>query len=225
VTILPAIHFGAFLKLGLLDLTLGLNNAVLIVPTFLSIPPGIRQRAMLYGTLGAIGIRAVMLLLAGMLIGLPFVNILAGAYLCYRGYHMLVSHDPAPTRVKPHGSLFLAAAAIAAADMTMSVDNVLALAATAHAQGGIGYAIGAICVSIPAIMFGSKMLARIGHRLPALVWLGGALLGYVGASIALTDALLPDGTSWFSDCAPWLSAAGVVGLAVLERRRATATYP
>jgi predicted tellurium resistance membrane protein TerC len=126
--------------------------------------------------------------------------------------------------VKPHGSLFLAAAAIAAADVAMSVDNVLALAATAHRLGGIAYAIAAICVSIPTIMLGSKMLANVGPRLPVLVWLGGALLGYVGASIALADPLLPDSASWVMDCAPWFSAIAVVGLAMLDRYRAAA-YP
>jgi YjbE family integral membrane protein len=223
MTFLSSIHLGAFLKLGLLDLTLGLNNAVLIVPTIMSIPAAIRRRAMLWGTLGAIGVRALLLLLAGALVGLPCVNLLAGGYLVYRGYRMLVSHDAAPASVTPHRSLFLAAAAIAAADMTMSVDNVLALAATAHAQGSIVYALGAICMSIPAIMFGSKMLSHVGHRLPLLVWLGGAMLGYVGASIALSDVVMPDSDSWFADYTPWLLALCVVSLATLERRRAMAT--
>lgn len=225
MTILSVVHFGAFAKLGLLDLTLGLNNAVLIVPTILSIPSAIRQRAMVYGTLGAIGLRAMMLLLASLLVGLPCVDLIAGAYLVFRGYHMLVSHDVAPTAGKPHQSLFLAAAALAAADMAMSVDNVLALAATARAQGDIAYAIAAVCVSIPAIMVGSRMLAHVGHRLPALVWLGGAVLGYVGSTIALSDPLIPDSNSWFLDIAPWLAAVAVIGFALLERRRATATFP
>jgi predicted tellurium resistance membrane protein TerC len=225
MTFLSSIHLGAFLKLGLLDLTLGLNNAVLIVPTIMSIPAAIRRRAMLWGTLGAIGVRALLLLLAGALVGLPCVNLLAGGYLVYRGYRMLVSHDAAPASVTPHRSLFLAAAAIAAADMAMSVDNVLALAATARGQGGIAYAIAAVCVSIPAIMVGSRMLAHVGHRLPALGWLGGAVLGYVGSTIALSDPLIPDSNSWVMDFAPWLAAAAVIGFALLERRRTAATFP
>jgi predicted tellurium resistance membrane protein TerC len=78
-------------------------------------------------------------------------------------------------------------------------------------------------MSIPAIMFGSKMLSHVGHRLPLLVWLGGAMLGYVGASIALSDVVMPDSDRWFADYTPWLLALCVVSLATLERRRAMAT--
>ncbi|HDR9103710.1 TerC family protein [Paraburkholderia sp. A3RO-2L] len=225
MTLIPVVHVGTFLKLGLLDLTLGLNNAVLIVPTFLSIPAPIRHRAMLYGTGGAIVLRALMLVLASCLVGLPFVDLLAGVYLLYRGYRMLVIHNPSATHVKPHPSLFLAAAAVVAADASMSVDNVLALAATAHWQGGIGYAIAAVCVSIPAIMFGSGLLARVVHRMPVIVWLGGALLGFVGATIAFADPLLQGGSAiheWLSDVTPWLSSFAVIYAAQRTRRRSAA---
>ncbi|MBU9200292.1 hypothetical protein KTD31_02795 [Burkholderia multivorans] len=228
MTLFPVIHFSTFVKLGLLDLTLGLNNAVLIVPTFLSIPVAIRHRAMLYGIGGAIVLRALMLILASFLVGLPFVDLLAGTYLLHRGYRMLVAHDHVATRVKSHPNLFLAAAAVVAADASMSIDNVLALAATAHWQGGIGYAIAAVCVSIPAIMFGSGLLAKVVHRLPVVVWFGGALLGFVGATIAFSDPLLQRGTvmpGWFTSGAPWLSAIAVICAAQRVRRRTAATCP
>lgn len=226
---LPSIfNFGALAKLILIDLTLGVNNAVLIVPTCLSIPAAIRHRAMLFGTAGAIGLRAVMLALAGLLVGLPYIDLLAGAYLLYSGYRMLVVHATAVSNVKPHRSLYAAALAVAVADMVMSVDNVLVLAAAAHGlEGGLVYAIGAVCVSIPVILFGSGLLAKVIHRLPVLVWCGGALLGYVGVALALADPVISPKVS--PDVAAPLSltaAIGVIQVALrsrrLSRRRAAA---
>ena len=219
-----AINFGALAKLILIDLTLGVNNAVLIVPTCLSIPAAIRHRAMLFGTAGAVVLRGLMLALASLLVGLPYVNLLAGAYLLYSGYRMLVVHDTAVSNVKPHLSLYAAAVAVAVADMVMSVDNVLVLAAAAHAlEGGMVYAIVAVCVSIPLILFGSGLLAKVIHRLPVLVWCGGALLGYIGMALALADPLITRRVSpGVAVVVPILAALAVVHAALMRRRRAAA---
>ncbi|KVP96870.1 hypothetical protein WJ97_13620 [Burkholderia ubonensis] len=227
-----AISYGAFAKLILLDLTLGVNNAVLIVPTCLSIPAALRRRAVMLGTVGAIVLRALMLVLASFLVGMPGVNLVAGLYLLYSGYRMLVAHDTAVTSVKPHLSLYTAAAAVAIADLMMSVDNILVLAAATHglAENGTGYAIAAVCFSIPVILFGSEQLAKVIHRLPALVWCGGALLGFIGCALAISDPLIVRYASWAAtnqlgaSLLPLLSAALVVTQAVRARRRALRVY-
>lgn len=224
MNISSAFQFGSLAKLILIDLTLGVNNAVLIVPTCLSIPVATRYRALLLGAVGAIGLRALMLAFASVLVGRPCVDLVAGAYLVYSGYRMLGAHDVAASSVRPHLKLYGAALAVAVADMAMSVDNVLVLAAAAHRiEDGMAYAIGAICVSIPIILFGSGLLARVIHRLPVLVWCGGALLGYIGVALALSDPLVTDMVSpsgaWL---VPLFGAAVVVQTALFCRRRLAA---
>ncbi|WP_198361643.1 TerC family protein [Burkholderia ubonensis] len=225
VNLSSAIGFGAFAKLILLDLTLGMNNAVLVVPTCMSIPAAFRRKAVLLGIGGAVVLRAAALVLASFLVAIPGVNFVAGAYLVYSGYRMLVVQDAA-TNVKPHRGLYAAAGAVAVADLVMSVDNVLVLAAAAHGipDGGTGYAIAASCLSIPVVLFGSEQLAKVIHRLPALVWGGGALLGFIGCAMALSDSLVARYAPWTATNARVtyllsIVAAGLVTAQALRVRR------
>nr|WP_234480464.1 hypothetical protein [Paraburkholderia aspalathi] len=222
-------NFGVLVKLVLLDLTLGVNNAALIVPTCLSVPPVLRRRAVLLGTAGAIVARAAMLALASLLVGLPGVDLVAGAYLLISGYRLLVAHDTESRGVKPHLNLWTAAGAITLSDMVMSVDNVLAVAATAHGLTHFptSYAVVAVCCSIPVIMFGSGMLAHIVHRFHVFMWAGGGLLGYVGFDMVLSDPLVAPYVTWstatflgFTLPIALLGAVVVIQAALLTRRRA-----
>ncbi|MEX3984031.1 hypothetical protein AB4Y45_34140 [Paraburkholderia sp. EG287A] len=229
MTLLTVINFSALAKLALLDLTLGVNNAALIVPSCLSVPTALRRRAMVFGTAGAIAARAVMLALATLLVGLPGVDIAAGLYLLFGGYQILVAHDADGNRVAPHLGVWNGARAIALADVAMSVDNVLAVASAAHIlpAHSTAYAVAAVCFTIPAIMFGSGILARFVHRHPVFAVAGSALLGYIGVDIVIADPLLAKYVTWttldflgFSVPVAVLGSIAVVQAALLTRRRA-----
>lgn len=229
MNLLPFFDFGVLVKLVLLDLTLGVNNAALIVPTCLSVPAAIRRRAMWLGTAAAIGARAAMLALASLVVGMPGVDLVAGVYLLVSGYRMLVAHDTGSRGVKPHLGLWTAAGAITLSDMAMSVDNVLAVAATAHGltHYPTGYAVAAVCCSIPVIMFGSGLLAHIVHRHHLFVWAGGGLLGYIGLDMVLADPVVAPYVTWstttflgFTLPISLVGSVVVLQTALLTRRRA-----
>jgi YjbE family integral membrane protein len=233
LTLLTTINLGALTKLALLDLTLGANNSALIVPTFLSIPRALRRHAVLLGTLGAFAARAAMLALASLLVGLPGVDLTAGAYLLFSGYRLLLTHDTNGRPTQPHLGLWAAAGAVTLADMAMSIDNVLAVAAAARtlASHSTGYAICAVAFTIPVIMFGSGMLARFVHQHPVMALAGAALLGYLGADMAISDPLVAKYVTWktvsflgYSLPCSVLGALAVVQAALLARRRAAGRH-
>lgn len=151
-----------------------------------------RLRAMLLGTAGAVVLRAGLLGAANFLMDIPYLKIVAGLYLVYIGYKLLAAQEDGDPDVKQNDKVLAAVWTIIVADLMMSLDNVLAVAAaarTASAHSTI-YAIAGVCLSIPVIVFGAGALTRVMDRFPIIVWLGGGLLGWVGVEMALSDTHL-----------------------------------
>lgn len=188
---LQSLDWAAIIKIIGIDIMLGVDNAIVIALACAALPPEVRGRAVLWGTAGAVGLRAILLAFAGVLMGLPYVKLIAGAYLLYLGYKLLMENDgehdvPAADRVST------AIKTIIVADFMMSLDNVLAVAAAAESAGQHStlYAIAGIALSIPVIIFGARGLMGLMQRYPIIVWLGAGLLGWVGAEMIITEPLL-----------------------------------
>lgn len=191
--ILTHIDYAAVLKIVGIDIMLGVDNAIVIALACASLPLAMRRRAVLWGTAGAVGLRAVLLVFAGLLMGLTYVKLIAGAYLLYIGYKLLMdsgeTHDiDAPDRITD------AVKTIVVADFMMSLDNVLAVVGAAQSAGAhsTAYAIAGIVLSIPIIVFGAQGIMKLMDRFPVIIWLGAGLLGWVGAEMIITDPVLAD---------------------------------
>lgn len=190
---LQTIDWVAVLKIVGIDIMLGVDNAIVIALACAALPLAVRKRAVILGTAGAVGLRAILLVFAGYLMGLTWVKLIAGAYLLYIGYKLLMEsgdeHEvDAPNRVTD------AVKTIIVADFMMSLDNVLAVVGAAQSAGehSTVYAIAGVVISIPIIIFGAQGIMKLMDRFPIIIWLGAGLLGWVGAEMMITDPVLTD---------------------------------
>ena len=190
---LPHIDWLAILKIVGVDIMLGVDNAVVIALACAALPAEMRRRAVILGTAGAVGLRAVLLVFAGFLIGLTWVKLIAGAYLLYIGYKLLMESGDEHEVDSPN-RVFDAVKTIIVADFMMSLDNVLAVVGAAQGAGvhSTWYAIGGILLSIPVIVFGAQGIMKLMERSPIIIWIGAGLLGWVGAEMMITDPVLAD---------------------------------
>jgi len=160
------------------------DNAVVIALACRSLPDGQRQKAVLLGAGAAVVLRIVFTLMTTALLGLPWVKLIGGLVLLWIAVKLLVPEDEDPD-IAAHSSLWKAVQTVAIADVVMSLDNVIAIAAVA--KGDWGLIIFGLLVSIPLVVFGSQLIMKVMNRFPIVVWLGAALLGYVAAEIMIED--------------------------------------
>lgn len=212
---LATLHWDAIFKIVVLDIMLGGDNAILIALACASLTLAMRGKAILLGTAGAIVLRAMLLGFAGVLMDLPYLKLVAGLYLLYIGYSLLVSAEE-PAHVDSPDKLWQAIKVIIVADFMMSLDNVLSVTAAAQSAGehSTAYAIAGILFSIPVIIIGSTLIAKMMDKYPVIVWLGGGLLGWVGGELIVHEF-----PHWFEHYSLWiqtLGAAIVVGAAAIK---------
>ena len=202
--------FGFWHGLGVIiwvNLLLSGDNAVVIALAARSLPPRQQKQAILWGSGAAIVMRVVLTLFAVALLSLPYLKLLGGALLLWIGVKLLVPED-GDADVASSDNLFQAIKTILIADLVMSLDNVIAVAAAAEqaalADGTEGIKntliVLGLAISIPIVIFGSTIMIKVMARWPIIITLGGALLGYIAGDIAATDPALSG----------WLSNLGVV---------------
>lgn len=188
---LQNIHWDVLLKIVGVDLILGIDNAVIIAMACAALSTDVRNKAIVVGTAGAILARILFLFIGFWLVGLPFVKLLAGGYLVYLGYNMLVSSDGEhDIQAKP--TWVGAATTIVLADLMMSLDNVVALVGASEGTGAhaFGYTVFGILLSIPIIIFASKGLIKLLDKFPIIKWLGSGLIAWVGIEMVLKEAFI-----------------------------------
>jgi YjbE family integral membrane protein len=163
------------------------DNAVVIALACRSLPDGQRQKAVMLGAAAAVILRIVFTLMTTALLGLPWVKLIGGLLLLWIAIKLLVPEDEDP-EIAAHNNLWKAVQTVAIADVVMSLDNVIAIAAVA--KGNWSLIIFGLLVSIPLVVFGSQLIMKIMNRYPIVVWLGAALLGYVAAEIMIEDTVV-----------------------------------
>lgn len=191
LSLLQNIHWDVLIKIIGIDLILGADNAIIIALACASLAPELRNKAVVIGTAGAILARILFLFIGFWLVGLPFVKLLAGGYLVYLAYSMLVSNnDDHNIAAKP--TVIGAATTILFCDLVMSLDNVLALVGASEGTGvhAFAYTVFGILFSIPIIIFASKGLLKLIDKFPAIIWLGSALIGWVGIEMLLKEPMI-----------------------------------
>jgi YjbE family integral membrane protein len=190
----------ALLQIIGIDIVLSGDNAVVIALASRGLPPGQRRRAVLLGTGAAIAMRVALALLAAALMSYPGLKLAGGALLLWNGVSLLRpqgaegGHD-GPTST----SLAGAVRTILIADVAMSLDNVVGIAAAA--KGSALLLILGLAISIPLIIFSSAVLLRLMDRYPVIITVGAALLGYVAADMMITDGFV---TAWLQAAVPYI---------------------
>lgn len=184
---LASIDFAAIFKMVFIDLMLGLDNAIVIALACATLAVSVRGKAIFLGTVGAIALRAILLVFATFLLGVPFLKIVAGAYLVYIGYSLLTAHEEDPD-VAQKDTIWGAVWTIIVADFMLSLDNVMGVAGAASGtEHATIYAIAGVLISIPVIVYGAKYLTGWMDKFPVIIWIGAAMLGVVGAEMIVSD--------------------------------------
>jgi YjbE family integral membrane protein len=169
----------------LIDLLLAGDNALVIAMAVRSLPQRQRRLAIIFGAAAAVVLRVVITIMAARLLGIEFIKLLGGAFIIWIAVKVLADSSSEPAAASPHGQLLKAIWFIVVADITMSIDNVLAVAGAA--RGSVPLIIFGLCVSIPFVVFSSNLIATLMDRYSAVVYLGAAVLGKVGWEMMLTD--------------------------------------
>jgi YjbE family integral membrane protein len=174
------------LQIIAIDILLGGDNAVVIALACRRLPDAQRNKGILWGVFGAIGLRVVLIYFALQLLAVPYLKIVGGLLLFWIGIKLVLPEDE-NEHGNVQGSSTLAGAikTIIVADAVMSVDNVIAVAGAAH--GSIVLVVFGIAVSIPIVVWGSKLVLALMDRFPIVITAGGALLGWIGGGMLVTD--------------------------------------
>lgn len=208
-----------------IDLTLAGDNALVIALAVRNLPPRQQFWGRVWGTLGAVVLRLVFIAITTYLLKIPLLQLVGGLLLLWIAVR-LVRPGGSEEHVREGASLWDAMWIIVVADAVMSLDNVLAVAAAAG--GHMSLVIIGIALSLPLVMWGSGILARLMDRFVWIIWLGGGILGWVAGDMILKDPIVAgwlQGAPPAVDLVPWVLGAGLAALGwwlSARRRRARA---
>jgi YjbE family integral membrane protein len=212
------------LKIIWINIILSGDNAVVIAMAARSLPPHQQRKAVLWGSGAAVVLRIVLTVVAAKLLALPYLQIVGGLLLLWIGVQLLGEEDDDDEgEAKGYGSLGAAVRTILIADLVMSLDNVIAVAAAA--QGSTTLLVIGLAVSIPLVIFGSTLMIKLMERFPIIVVLGAALIGWVGGETIVNDAILRDfvqANGWVHYAAALAGALFVVAVGKALRAHARA---
>ena len=176
------------LKIIMIDVLLSGDNAVVIALACRNLPLEQRKKGILFGVLGAIGLRIVLTFFAVGLLSLPYLKLAGALLLIWIGIKLLLPDSkPSKGNVKAGTRLMGAVKTIIIADFIMSLDNVLGVAAAA--KGNVLLLVFGLLLSIPLIAWGSQLVLRLIDRFPIIIYAGGALLGYVAGEMLVSEVL------------------------------------
>jgi YjbE family integral membrane protein len=198
-----------------IDLLLAGDNALVIAMAVRALAPRERHIGILCGSAVAVILRVVLTTIAARLLELPYLQAAGGLLVIWIAFKLMVDANDTPEGAPSPRQLLKAIWVIVLADLTMSTDNILAIAGASH--GHVGLIIFGLCLSIPFVIFSSNLLAGLMDRYPVLIYLGGAILGKVAGDMVLQDhvvfqALHP------SDLSRYLADALLIAILLLAGR-------
>lgn len=221
----PLFWVGLLQIIGI-DIVLSGDNAVVIALAARRLPELQRRRAVLIGTAAAIAMRVTLTVFAALLLDLPWIKTVGALLLLWIAVRLIVPADEADGGSVEVSGFWQAVRVIMVADLVMSLDNVIGIAAAAH--GSLLLLVLGLLVSIPLIVFSSQLIMRWMDRFPIIVTLGGGLLGWVAGVTLITDpahaALLGD-LPWLRSLAGGIGVALVLSIGTLLKRRQLARAP
>lgn len=215
-----------FMQIMLINLLLSGDNAIVIAMASQQLPKEQRKKAIWIGAGAAVALRCLMTVVAVAMLKIPYLQAVGAVLLFFIAVKLLVDAQSQSAGTAQHykgnGKLSGAIQTIVIADLVMSLDNVLAIAAVAEGEPvlillGIG-------LSIPMIIWGSQLLESMIRKLPILIYLGAGLLGYSAGKMLVHDPAIgiwmQGGHFPFADALPVLCIPLVMIVAILRRNRA-----
>jgi len=207
--------------IGVLNLLLSGDNALVIALAVRALPKRQRVLGQIWGALGAVVLRLLFVAIITVLLRIPLLQLVGGLLLVWIAVKLVRPEDQAGDSTKHGASLWEAIWIIVVADVTMSLDNVLAIAAAA--RGEMTLVVLGIALSLPIFVWGAGLLAKLMNHYIWIVWLGGGLLGYVAGEMMMEDravhAWLGDGALRFEKPVAVVIAVAVTAIGWWEARQ------
>jgi YjbE family integral membrane protein len=204
-----------WISIVLIDLVLAGDNALVIALAVRSLPAKEQLYGRIFGTLGAIVLRLLFIAVVTWLLAVPYLRVVGGVLLIWIAIKLVRQGSGGDESVREGTTLAQAVGIIILADVVMSLDNVIAISAAAH--GDMVLVVFGLLLSLPLVVWGSGVLARLMNRFPAIIWAGGGVLGWVAVKMILDDPMAPQ---WLGPAlitvlhqiAPILAAAVIAAL-------------
>ena len=209
---LDPIFWTALLKIIGINIVLSGDNAVVIALAARSLPAKQQKQAVFWGSGAAIVMRIVLTIFAVALLQLPWLKLIGSVLLVWIGIKLLTGEDEDEDGVEGHSSMLAAIKTILIADLVMSLDNVIAVAAAAKSD--LTLVMIGLAISIPLIIYASTLLIKVMERYPIVITIGAALIGWVAGEMAWDESVLKSFTTqfpkWFEYVAATAGALTVI---------------
>jgi YjbE family integral membrane protein len=186
------------------------DNAVVIALAARSLPERQQKQAVMWGAGAAVLMRIVLTIVAVELLKFPYLKLIGAVLLLWIAVKLLVPEEESGDGIESSSNLAAAIKTILIADLVMSLDNVIAVAAAA--KGSVLLLILGLAISIPLVIFGATMLMKLMERFPIIITLGAAILGWVAGEMAVTDPVL---VQWVDENAKYLHWVGPIAGVVI----------
>jgi YjbE family integral membrane protein len=210
------------LSIIMIDLLLAGDNALVIAMAVRTLPLRQRRTGIIFGAASAVLLRVILTIAATELLGMPWIKLVGGAFVIWIAVKVLADAASPAAELAAPGHFLRAIWFIVVADITMSADNVLAVAGAS--RGSIPLIILGLGLSIPFVMFSSNLLVLLMDRYPWTMYLGAAILGKVGGEMMITDPfvqrmLRPSQAMFYAAEAVAMAGILVVGRILTEPSR------
>jgi YjbE family integral membrane protein len=182
--------WSALAAIILIDLVLAGDNAIVIALAARSLPQRLQRQAIVWGTVGAIIVRAAMTVGVVWLLRVPGLMLVGGIGLLWIAYKLLAQPADGKQHGAPAATFWGAMKTIVVADALMGIDNVLGVAGAAH--GDFWLVIIGLLVSVPIVVFGSTMVLKLVERFPLIIHAGAAVLAWTAARMIVHEPLLDE---------------------------------
>ncbi len=207
-------------QIMLINIILSGDNAIVIAMASRALPAKQQKMAILWGSAGAVGLRIVLTLLAATLLKMPYLQFFGGIMLVWIAIKLLLESNESADEESTQGpgSLLAAIKTIVLADIIMSVDNTLAIAAIARDNTTL--LIAGLGLSVPVIVFGSRILVRFMERFPVIIYLGAGLIAWTAGVMIIDDPQVgPYIIKYSRHILAASISAGVIAVGYSRRRR------
>jgi YjbE family integral membrane protein len=177
--------FSNLVSIVVIDLILAGDNAVVIAMAVRSLPREQRRKGILFGSAAAVILRVMVTFVAAQLLLINFIKLVGGAVILWIAVKLFVEGAPEENIEKEATTIGQAVRIIVIADITMAVDNMLAVAGASH--GNIFLLLFGLGLSIPFVVFTSNLLSMLMDKYPVIIYIGAGILGKVGGEMMITD--------------------------------------
>ena len=215
----------AVLSIILIDLVLSGDNAVIIALACRNLPSRLRRKGIIFGVLGAVGLRVLLATVMVYLLRIPFLKTAGGALLVWIACRLVQPGKEEEREIEAPERLWAAVKTIIVADALMSLDNIIAIAGASYGKPALLWF--GLALSIPLVVFGSQILLVLMDRFPWIILAGGAVLGWAAGHMMITDEkavkFLLELSPWFGShtavtAASLFFAAAITILGIVKRR-------